>query len=116
MCMKKKRMGEEERIRTNITLSKAVFNMAVDYKINLSQFLENQLLNYFAMRQQIFNPQNIQYVPDTYNTSVQPSRKTPGKTNELYGGMGLLRFERKSLAPKAKRMDQATLQAPAYTV
>jgi len=62
--MKKKRMGEEERIRTNITLSKEVFNMAVDYNINLSQFLENQLLNYFSMRKQVFNIKNT---PDTHN-------------------------------------------------
>jgi hypothetical protein len=30
--------------------------------------------------------------------------------------MGLSEFESESLAPKAKRMDQATLQAQAYTV
>jgi hypothetical protein len=30
--------------------------------------------------------------------------------------MGLSEFESESLAPKAKRMDQATLQALAYTV
>ena len=66
--MKKKRMGEESRIRTNITLSKEVFNMAVDYHINLSQFLENQLLNYFAMRQQVFN---IPYTPNTQYTKTQ---------------------------------------------
>lgn len=30
--------------------------------------------------------------------------------------VGLSEFESESLAPKAKRMDQATLQAQAYTV
>jgi spore coat protein CotF len=65
MCMKKKRMGEEERIRTKITLSKEVFNMAIDHNINLSQFLENQLLNYFSMKKQVFNIQNT---PSTYST------------------------------------------------
>jgi len=31
-------------------------------------------------------------------------------------GMGLSEFESESLAPKAKRMDQATLQAQVYVV
>ena len=71
MCMKKKRMGEEERIRTNITLSKEVFNMAIDYHINLSQFLENQLLNYFSMRKQIFSIQNTPNTHITYTIQKQ---------------------------------------------
>ncbi len=67
--LKKKRLDEtEDRIRTNIILSREVFNMAVDYKINLSSFLETSLLNYFAMRQQIFNQGKIQY----------PTKYTPG--------------------------------------
>ncbi len=86
MCMKKKRMNEEEdRIRTNITLSREVFNMAVDYKINLSSFLENHLINYFNMRHQLF-PQKIQYPTKILNTSgthtpqTQPTKKHVSKT------------------------------------
>ena len=86
MCMKKKRMGEEERIRTNITLSKQVFNMAVDYHINLSQFLENQLLNYFSMRQQVFNMQNTPDTHTTYTLQKQRQHKTGGKNANLYEG------------------------------
>ncbi len=86
VCVKKKRMGEEERIRTNITLSKEVFNMAIDYKINLSQFLENHLLNYFAMRQQVFNIQNTPHTHNTQKMTLQNKQKTGGKKANLYGG------------------------------
>ena len=78
-------MGGEERIRTNITLSKEVFNRAVDYHITLCQLLENQLLNYFSMRKQVFN---IQYIPDTHSTYLQQSQKqqkTHVKNVHLYG-------------------------------
>jgi hypothetical protein len=42
--------------------------------------------------------------------------KIPKLRNHHNNGVGLSEFESESLAPKAKRMDQATLQAPAYTV
>lgn len=81
---------EEDRIRTNVTLSREVFNLAVDYKINLSSFLENQLLNYFAMRQQVFNQGKIQfptkdglYTLGTHAQQMQPTRKSSGKTGSF---------------------------------
>jgi hypothetical protein len=46
----------------------------------------------------------------------QPTKKTRLKNQELYREVGLSEFESESLAPKAKRMDQATPQAPTYTV
>ncbi len=42
--------------------------------------------------------------------------KIPKLRNHRNNVVGLSEFESESLAPKAKRMDQATLQAPAYTV
>ena len=91
---------EEERIRTNITLSRVVFNMAVDYKINLSQFLENQLLQHFAMRQQIFNQGKIQYPTVTSYTlgiPAQQAKKQGGKTAQYMEECG-----RRDLNPSFK--------------
>ena len=84
--MKKKRLDEtEERIRTNITLSREVFNMACDYKINLSSFLESQLINYFNMRHQLFNQGKIQYptqyTPETHVKQQRQSQNVVKKSS-----------------------------------
>ena len=48
MCMKKKRNNNgENEVQTYITLSTEIFNLAVDYNLNLSSFLENKLSEYF---------------------------------------------------------------------
>jgi hypothetical protein len=105
--MKKKRLDEtEDRIRTNITLSREIFNMAVDYKINLSSFLESQLINYFSMRQQILNQRRIQYTPDTRQIITNRPEKSRGKTSDLTGVTSLWGFEPQYPAPKAGRISR----------
>jgi len=52
--MKKRRNDKEnDRVKTNIILSREVFNLAVDYNLNLSAFLENKLVEYFLQRKQL---------------------------------------------------------------
>jgi hypothetical protein len=53
--------------------------------------------------------------PKTH-TLLTTNEKTRLKNQELYREVGLSEFESESLAPKAKRMDQATPQALTYTV
>ena len=45
-----------------------------------------------------------QITPETHLQLKQPTEKRDGKTNRFTGGMGLLRFERKSMAPEATRI------------
>ena len=47
MCMKKRYNKAENEVLTYITLSREIFNLTVDYNINLSSFLENKLSEYF---------------------------------------------------------------------
>jgi hypothetical protein len=80
---------EEDRIRTNITLSREVFNMACDYKINLSSFLENQLIQYFDMRQKIFDygktqyPTSTKYTTNTHFKQQRQSQKVTQKSSKM---------------------------------
>jgi len=85
---------EIKRVRTNVTLTPMLFQKVKDYDLNLSSFLQIKLAEYFAyIEGNIPRTQTIQtYTPDTHHQGIQTSRKLPGKTNELYGGMGLLRF------------------------
>jgi hypothetical protein len=73
--MKKKRDNKDEsKIRTNVTLSREIFNLAVDYNLNLSSFLENKLVEYFLQRKQLSGMYCIAseaqpYTPSTHHPS-----------------------------------------------
>ncbi len=115
--MKVRKTNDAEWIRTNVRISKYVFNKAVDYNVSLSQFLEVKLREYFYMIDQNSIPTAIHPQINSCTQDTQlPIKHTTRKSSNVEGGVGLSEFESESLAPKAKRMDQATLQAPAYTV
>jgi hypothetical protein len=83
MCMKKKRDNKEEgKIRTNVTLSREIFNLAVDYNLNLSSFLENKLVEYFLQRKQLSGMYCIasDTQPYTPNTHVKQQRQSQNVT------------------------------------
>ena len=101
--MKKIRNDKEiSRVRTNITLSREMYNLAVDYNLNLSAFLENKLVEYFLQRKQLSGMYCIAsdaqpYASNTQNQQVQPTKKSGGKTTDLYEECG-----RRDLNPSFK--------------
>ena len=103
--MKIRKIKDDEWIRTNVRISKFVFNKAVDYNVNLSRFLDIKLREYLYMIEQKSITPNIHPHPNSCTQDIRPSKKvTNGKTTDLYGGVGPLRFELKSLAPQARRI------------
>ena len=103
--MKIRKTTEDEWIRTNVRISKFVFNKAIDYNVSLSQFLEMKLREYFYMIEQNSITPSIRPHVNSCTHDTQTSKKhTGGKTTNSYGGVGPLRFELKSLAPQARRI------------
>jgi hypothetical protein len=74
----------------NLLIEADLVEKARDKGIVISKFLENKLQEYFQFIDMV-------------------SKSHPHYQKEI---VGLSEFESESLAPKAKRMDQATLQAP----
>lgn len=105
------------RVRTNVALTPLLFQKVKDYNLKLSAFLQIKLAEYFAYIEgnQPYMQTQQPYTPKTH-TVLTTNEKTRLKNQELYREVGLSEFESESLAPKAKRMDQATPQAPTYTV
>ena len=103
--MKIRKTKDDEWIRTNVRISKFVFNKAIDYNVSLSQFLEMKLREYFYMIEQTSITPSIQPRINSCTQDTQQSKKNKGgKTSNSYEEMGLLRFERKSMAPEATRI------------
>ena len=77
--MKKRRNDKEnDRVRTNIILSREVFNLAVDYNLNLSAFLENKLVDYFLQRKQL---SGMYCIASNALPYISVTHKKPRKTN-----------------------------------
>jgi hypothetical protein len=89
-----------------VTLPPQLYQKVKNYDLNLSAFLQIKLVEYFvSIEGNVPRTQTIQpYTPETHHQGTPPTEKTPGKTSELYGEVGLLRFERKSMAPEATRI------------
>ena len=87
------------KVRTTITINKDLLKKARKHEINISSFLDIELRRYLAFIEgKHSNPSQ---------SEMQSSRKN-SNDNKLVGPP---RFELESLAPKAKRIDQATLRA-----
>ena len=83
------------------TLHPAIFNLAKQYNLNLSAFLEHSLVAYFNQLKTLGNSFEYNNTPDTHKQDVQPSRKAHGKTTDLYDETDLSGFEPESEAPEA---------------
>jgi len=96
---------ERMKARINVTISKDLLERARKYDINVSAFLDIKLREYFAYIEGMSHTQIMQtYTPNTQSKTTQKQQKTHEKTNDSYGVVGLLRFERKSMAPEATRI------------
>ena len=88
--MKKIRNDKKiSRVRTNITLSREMYNLAVDYDLNLSAFLENKLVEYFLQRKQLSGmyciSSNAQpYASNTQNKQHRQSQNVTNKTSKSF--------------------------------
>ena len=83
----------------NLLIDEDLVKKARNHGLNLSKFFENQLRGYFNF----IEGNHQQY----YHSTI--SSKDDGCDNK--NKVGPPRFELESLAPKAKRIDQATLRA-----
>jgi len=83
----------------NLLVDEELVKKARDHGLVISKFLENQLRGYFNF----IEGRHTNY-SQTNNTSNESGYKNKD-------GVGLSEFESESLAPKAKRIDQATPQA-----
>ena len=71
-----KKIKDDEWIRTNVRISKFVFNKAVDYNVNFSKFLEIKLREYFYMIEQTSITPNIRPHSNSCTQDIQPSKKS----------------------------------------
>jgi|GEM_PF-2942296 hypothetical protein len=78
-----------QRKSLNLLIDAGLLQKARDNGLVISKFLELKLQEYFSFIEMVSTPQG------PFNKEI----------------VGLSEFESESLAPKAKRMDQATLQA-----
>lgn len=78
-----------QRKSLNLLIDAGLLQKATDNGLVISKFLELKLQEYFSFIEMV-------------------SKSHPSNQKEV---VGLSEFESESLAPKAKRMDQATLQA-----
>ena len=84
MCMKKRRKGKEnDKIRTDVKLSIGIFNMAIDYNINLSAFLENKLVEYFLQRQKLNSMYCVASDTKPYTRQTHGQQKQPTKIQHV---------------------------------
>ena len=96
--MKVRKTNDDEWIRTNVRISKFVFNKAIDYNVSLSQFLEIKLREYFYMIEQNSISPNIHPQVDSCTQDTQPLKKRKGgKITNSYGECG-----RRDLNPSFK--------------
>ena len=81
----KMKTKEDEWIRTNIRISKFVFDKTVNYYVNLSRFLDIKIREYLYMIEQTSVTPNIHPHPSSCTQDSRPSKKsTDGKTTDLY--------------------------------
>jgi post-segregation antitoxin (ccd killing protein) len=99
-------MHMSKRIRTTLTLDDEVVNRAKELGINLSAAAERGIIEYIKEIEAIRSKRRKYSRNNSY--SDKQFTRLQSKNNK---GVGLSEFESESLAPKAKRMDQATLQA-----
>ena len=95
-----------KRIRTTLTLDDEVVSRAKELGINLSAAAERGIIDYIKEIENIRCERKKSKSNDNISEEQFPQLK-----KHRNDGVGLSRFELESLAPKAKRMDQATLQA-----
>jgi hypothetical protein len=83
----------------NLLIDEELVQKARDHGLVISKFLENQLRGYFN------------FIEGRHNNYSQSDNINNESSNSNKSKMGLSEFESESLAPKAKRIDQATPQA-----
>ena len=95
-----------KKVRTTINLNEDVVNRAKELGINISAVAEMGIINYIKEIENIGRENTETKSFKNTNDDGQSSKR-----NIKNKSMGLPRFELEFLAPKAKRMDQATPQA-----
>ena len=86
------------KIRTTITINKDLLKKAKEHSISISSFLDIKLREYLALI-------------EGKQTNYPQFNKQSNENKHHHDVMGPPRFELESLAPKARRIDQATPRA-----
>jgi len=88
-----------KRIRTTLTLDDEVVNRAKELGINISAAAERGIIEYIKEIEYIRSKRRKVSTNDSFTEMQDPQLK-----NHRDNSMGLLRFERKSMAPEATRI------------
>ena len=92
-------MHMSKRIRTTLTLDDEVVNRAKELDINLSAVAERGIIEYIKEIEYIRSKRKKSDSNDNFSEEQNPKLK-----NQCNNSVGLLRFERKSMAPEATRI------------
>lgn len=92
-------MHISKRIRTTLTLDAEVFNWVKELGINLSAVAERGIIDYIKEIEYIRSKRKKSDSNDNFSEEQNSKFK-----NHLDNSVGLLRFERKSMAPEATRI------------
>ena len=95
------------KVKSTINLNADVVKRAKELGVNVSTVAEMGIINYIKEIENIGRENSKTHSYRNTNDDGQSSTR-----NLKNKSMGLPRFELEFLAPKAKRMDQATPQAP----